>query len=405
MIPAEAHDRARPSDLEQPLNRIVYLDNAATTPVDPRVRDRMFECLTIDGDFGNSASTSHQLGWEAADRVEAARVQVARLINADPMDIVWTSGASESDNLAIKGVMHDSERRHVVTSAYEHKAVLDACAFLESEGCRVTYVRPGLDGVVDPAEVAEAIRPDTCLVSIMHANNEVGTVNDVAGISRICADRDVLLHVDAAQSVGKIPVDVRKLGVHLLSVSAHKLYGPKGVGILFVRKGLESHICPLVHGGGHERGLRSGTLATHQVVGMGEAAAICHESLAVESERIADLRRRLWSHLAQIPGSHLNGSGERSVPGILNVAFEGIDEEVVLRSLDDVAISSGSACTSTTVEPSHVLLAMGVRRDLAACSFRFSIGRFNSEDDILHAGNRLAQILDRLRSQRVAQTG
>ena len=377
---------------------VIYLDNAATTPVDPRVRDRMMECLTVDGDFANPASTSHSLGWEAAERVEHARVQLAELINADPLEIVWTSGASESDNLALKGLLFESTSRHLVTSSYEHRAVLDTCEFLANNGCEVTYVPPNPDGTVSPNRVLDAVREDTRVVSIMHANNEVGTLNDIGEIADICASRSVLFHVDAAQSVGKIPVNVRALNVDLMSISGHKIYGPKGIGALFVRRSIARHVHPLIHGGKHERGLRSGTLPTHQIVGFGEAAAISHEALPSESVRLRKLRNRLWSHLKQIPDVYMNGSEEQRLPGVVNIAFLDVDGEVLLRSLDDVAISSGSACTSAIVEPSYVLRAMGVDDRRAASSFRFSIGRFNSEQEIDHAASRLAETVDRLRN-------
>lgn len=376
---------------------VIYLDNAATTPVDPRVRDRMMECLTVDGDFANPASTSHSLGWEAAERVENARVQLAELINADPLEIVWTSGASEADNLALKGLLFKSANRHVVTSSYEHKAVLDTCEFLANNGCEVTYVSPSSDGTVSPKQVFDAIREDTRVVSIMHANNEVGTLNHIGEIAEICASCSVPFHVDAAQSVGKIPVDVKASNVDLMSISGHKIYGPKGIGALFVKRSIARHVHPLIHGGGHERGLRSGTLPTHQIVGFGEAAAICQKALPTEAVYLRELRNRLWSHLKQIPDVCLNGSEEQRLPGVINVAFPGVDGEVLLRSLDDVAISSGSACTSAVVEPSYVLRAMGIDDERAASSFRFSIGRFNSEWDIDHAAARLAEIVGRLR--------
>ena len=376
-----------------PRGQPVYLDYGATTPVDARVIERMVDCLGTEGDFGNPASTSHAYGWDAAELVEEARVHVAALINADPREIVWTSGATESDNLALKGVLEASCGGHLITSAYEHKAVLDTAAHLVERGVELTLLEPSEDGLISPHKVADAIRDNTVLVSIMHVNNEVGTVNDIATMADTCRERGVVFHTDAAQSTGKIDIDVQRDGIDLLSISGHKIYGPKGIGALFVRREPPVRIAPQIHGGGHERGMRSGTLATHQIVGLGEACRICAETRDEENARILNLRNCLWSHLGQIPGSHLNGSLEARLPGNLNVGFEGIDGETLLMALDDVAVSSGSACTSATVEPSHVLRAMGVPDALARSSLRFTVGRYTTQADVDYAGNRVASVV------------
>ena len=377
----------------------IYLDYAATTPVDPRVADCMAGCLTLDGNFANPASRSHVFGWRAEEAVEAARRQLADLIGADPREIVWTSGATESDNLAIKGVAHfHRERgRHLVTSRIEHKAVLDSCGQLEREGCSVTYLAPTADGVIEPAAVDEAIRPDTMLVSVMHANNELGTVNDIAAIAAVCRRRQVLYHVDAAQSVGKMPIDLRALPVDLLSISAHKMYGPKGIGALYVRRQPRVQLEPQMHGGGHERGLRSGTLPVHQIVGMGEAARIAVEAMAAEAARIEALRQRLWQRIARLDGVALNVEPAQRLPGILNIRFEGVEGEALMMALKDLAVSSGSACTSASLEPSYVLRGIGLADAQAHSSLRFSIGRFTGPDDIDFAAGKIEDVLPRLR--------
>jgi cysteine desulfurase len=377
--------------------KVIYLDYAATTPVDPRVAQKMSVCLLVEGNFGNPASRSHYFGWQAEEAVEEARTQVAQLLNADPREIVWTSGATESDNLAIKGVADGATKRHIVTSAVEHKAVLDTCAYLETKGFEVTYLNPGADGIVEPDQVREALRPDTLIVSIMHVNNEIGVVNDIAAIGAVCRAAGVLMHTDAAQSAGKIAIDVATMPVDMISMSAHKMYGPKGVGALYVRREPPVKLTPLIHGGGHERGMRSGTLATHQIVGMGEACAILQREMEHENERICGLRRRLWSHLLQIPGTRLNGDEERRVPGILNVGFSGVDGETLMMALDDIAVSSGSACTSASVEPSYVLRALGIPDDLAHASIRFTVGRYTTEEEIDFAARRVAEVVQGLR--------
>ena len=387
-----------PSGSQPEPRRRVYLDYAATTPVDPRVGHRMSGCLMFNGAFGNPASRSHVFGWEAEELVEKARTQVAQLINADPLEIVWTSGATESDNLALKGMVESRGSGHIVTSEYEHKAVLDTCGYLEEHGVEVTYVRPRTDGIVAAEDVADAIRDDTIVVSIMHVNNEIGVINDVAEIGRQCRERGIIFHVDAAQSLGKIPVDVVALNIDLMSMSGHKIYGPKGVGALFVRRRPPVNLAACIHGGGHERGMRSGTLATHQIVGMGEASRIATIELPRESDRLLNLRNRLLSHLRQIPGTSLNGSESMRIPGMINVSFADVDGETLLSALDDVAVSSGSACTSATVEPSYVLQSIGVPYDLAGSSLRFTVGRFTTPDDVDYAGRRLSEVVSRLRT-------
>ena len=374
----------------------VYLDYAATTPVDARVAKKMAECLAADGNFGNPASRSHVYGWRAEEAVEEARAQVARLINADPREIVWTSGATESDNLAIKGVAEGAARRHIVTSAIEHKAVLDTCAHLETQGFEVTYLVPGSSGIVAPDQVAKALRPDTLLVSLMHANNEIGVVNDVAAVSAVCRAWGVITHVDAAQSAGKVPLDVQTMPIDLISISGHKIYGPKGIGALYVRRDPPIRIKAQIHGGGHERGMRSGTLATHQSVGLGVACDIMRREMAAENDRILALRQRLWSHLKQLPGTRLNGDEQQRLPGVLNVAFGGVDGETLLLALDDIAVSSGSACTSASVEPSYVLRALGLPDTLAHASLRFCVGRYTTTEEIDYAAKRVTEVVSAL---------
>lgn len=377
----------------------IYLDHAATTPVDPRVAQKMSECLLAEGIFGNPASRSHQYGWEAEEAVEVARRQVADLVNCDPREIVWTSGATESDNLAIKGVaeFYNKRGRHIVTSAIEHKAVLDTCHYLERQGWEVSYLDPGPGGLMPPPKVAEAIRDDTILVSIMHVNNEIGVVNDIAAIGAICRQRNVLFHVDAAQSAGKIPIDLQTLPVDLMSFSSHKVYGPKGCGALFVRRQPRVRLEAQIHGGGHERGMRSGTLATHQIVGMGEAFAIARAELDEESARILQLRTRLLDGIADMAAVQVNGDLDHHVPGIVNVAFGYVDGESLIMSMTDLAVSTGSACTSASIEPSYVLRALGLPDDLAHSSIRFSIGRFTTEQDIDHAVAHIHQVVAKLR--------
>ena len=377
----------------------IYLDYAATTPVDPRVAERMMQFLTPQGQFGNPASRSHMFGWQAEAAVEDARSEVALLIGADPREIVWTSGATEADNLAIKGCAHFNQRKgkHVITSKIEHKAVLDTCRQLEREGFEVTYLEPDSHGLIQPQAVADAIREDTTVVSIMHVNNEIGSVNDIAAIGQICRENKVFFHVDAAQSAGKIAIDVNEMNVDMVSLSAHKAYGPKGISALFVRRKPRVRIEAQMHGGGHERGMRSGTLATHQIVGMGEAFRIAREELAVESARISGLRDRLWSGISDMEEVYLNGSQESHVSGILNVSFAFVEGESLIMALRDLAVSSGSACTSASLEPSYVLRALGLNDEMAHSSIRFSIGRFTTEEDIDKAIEKVRHAVEKLR--------
>jgi cysteine desulfurase len=378
----------------------VYLDYAATTPVDERVVAGMIECMGVKGCFANPASSSHAPGREARGRVEAARREVAELLGASPTEIIWTSGATESDNLAIKGAarFHADRGRHIVTSRTEHKAVLDTCRQLEKEGWQVSYVLPGPGGIVTVAEIEPALRPDTVLVSVMHVNNEIGTINDLAPIGQLCRERGVLFHVDAAQAAGKVPVNVDEIGADLLSVSAHKVYGPKGIGALYLRGSPKSRLEPQIHGGGHEWGMRSGTLATHQIVGMGAAFRIAAAEQPGEAERLSMLRERLWHGIVGLGGVHLNGDPERRVAGVLNVSFEGVEGESLLFALRDLALSSGSACTSASREASYVLRALGHDDQLAQSSLRFSLGRFSSMDEVDYAIRVVREQVDRLRA-------
>lgn len=381
------------------INVPIYLDYLSTTPVDPRVVEAMTRCLSMDGVFGNPASRSHQYGWKAEEAIENARCQVAELINADPREVVWTSGATESDNLAIKGAAHFYQRKgkHIITSKIEHKAVLDTCRQLEREGFEVTYLEPNEDGLTTPEMIAAALREDTTVVSVMHANNEIGVVNDIAGIGEVCRERGVIYHVDAAQSTGKLPLDMEAMKVDLLSISAHKMYGPKGIGALYVRRKPRVRIEAQMHGGGHERGMRSGTLATHQIVGLGEAARIATEEMQAESDRLMGLRQRFWDAINDIPQVHINGSRDHRLPGALNVSFAFVEGESLLMSLKNLAISSGSACTSASLEPSYVLRALGLNDELAHSSLRFSFGRFTTEDDVDQAAQSVRHAVDKLR--------
>ena len=377
----------------------IYLDYAATTPVDPRVADKMMQCLTAEGNFGNPASRSHFFGWKAEEAVEDARRQVADLINADPREIVWTSGATEADNLAIKGVAHyQRERgRHIVTSRIEHKAVLDTCHQLEREGFEVTYLDPDRHGIIRPQQVADAIREDTTLVSLMHANNEIGVITDIAAIGEICRAKGVCFHVDAAQSAGKIPIDLAQLEVDMMSFSAHKIYGPKGVGALYVRRNPRVRLEAQIHGGGHERGMRSGTLATHQIVGMGEAFRIAKEELEREQTRLLGLRQRLLDGIEDMEQVYVNGSLQQRLAGNLNLSFAFVDGESLIMALKDLAVSSGSACTSASLEPSYVLRALGVSDELAHSALRFSFGRFTTEEEIDVAVEKIRRAVTKLR--------
>ncbi len=377
----------------------IYLDYAATTPVDPRVAEAMMDCLTLTGNFANPASRSHVYGWQAEESVEEARGQVASLLGAEAREIVWTSGATEADNLAIKGVAfaHRAKGQHIITSKMEHKAVLDSCKMLESEGFEVTYLTPSNSGLISVDQVRAAIRTDTILVTLMYVNNEIGTLTDIGAIGALCSEQGVLFHVDAAQGAGKVPINVKAQHIDLLSLSAHKFYGPKGIGALYVRRTPQVKLATQIHGGGHERGMRSGTLPTHQIVGMGLAAQIAQTELSEESARITRLRQKLYSGIQQLSGIVLHGDPEQRVPGILNLAVTGQDDETLLLALVDIAISTGSACTSASVEPSFVLKSMGVKDSIAFASLRFSIGRFTTEAEIDFAINHITTTVTQLR--------
>ncbi|MCJ0878471.1 IscS subfamily cysteine desulfurase [Pseudomonas sp. JI-2] len=377
----------------------IYLDYSATTPVDPRVAKKMIECLTNEGNFGNPASRSHAFGWKAEEAVENARRQVAELVNADPREIVWTSGATESDNLAIKGVAHfyASKGKHIVTTKIEHKAVLDTTRQLEREGFEVTYIEPGEDGIVTPAMVEAALREDTILVSVMHVNNEIGTINDITAIGELTRARGILFHVDAAQSTGKVEIDLEKMKVDLMSFSAHKTYGPKGVGALYVRRKPRVRLEAQMHGGGHERGMRSGTLATHQLVGMGEAFRVAKQEMAQENERIRALRDRFYKQVEHLEELYVNGSMTARVPHNLNLSFNYVEGESLIMALKDLAVSSGSACTSASLEPSYVLRALGRNDELAHSSIRFTFGRFTTEEEIDYAAQKVCEAVTKLR--------
>ena len=377
----------------------IYLDYSATTPVDPRVAEKMIQCLSPEGNFGNPASRSHVFGWRAEEAVEDARRQVADLINADPREIVWTSGATESDNLAIKGVadFYRKKGRHIITSRIEHKAVLDTCRQLEREGYEVTYLEPDRDGLITAEMVAGALRDDTTLVSLMHVNNEIGVINDIAAIGELTRAHKVIFHVDAAQSAGKIALDMESMKVDLLSISAHKLYGPKGIGALYVRRKPRVRLEAQMHGGGHERGMRSGTLPTHQIVGLGEACRIAAVEMDGERARLEQLKDRLLSQIADLEEVHINGSLEQRVPGILNISFAYVEGESLMMSLKDLAISSGSACTSASLEPSYVLRALGLSDELAHSSLRISLGRFTTEAEVDHAVAEIREAVSKLR--------
>lgn len=364
----------------------IYLDYAATTPVDPLVAKAMASCMTIDGIFANSASRSHIYGWQAEEQVEIARRRIADFIGCDSREIVWTSGATESNNLALKGIFESlGFRGHLITSVIEHKAIIDPAKWLESKGVDVTWLHPDSNGIINPDKVKQALRENTTLVSLMVVNNETGAVNPINEIARVCKERGALMHVDAAQALGKVAVNVDSLQVDLLSISAHKFYGPKGVGALYVRRAIQNRLSPQIHGGGHERGMRSGTLATHQLVGIGEAARIANECLETETLTIAALRDKLWNGIADLPDIKRNGSAVEISPNHLNVCFKGANGETLLSSLRDLAVSSGSACTSATMEPSYVLKGMGISDADADSSIRFSLGRFTSESDIERA--------------------
>jgi cysteine desulfurase len=369
------------------MNLPIYLDYSATTPVDPRVAEKMMQYLTPTGQFGNPASRSHQFGWKAEKAVEEAREQVAALIKADAKEMVWTSGATESNNLAIKGAAHFYQKKgkHLITSKTEHKAVLDTCRQLEQEGFEVTYLAPEPNGLINLDKLAATLRQDTILVSLMHVNNEIGVVADINAIGEMTRQRNILFHVDAAQSAGKVPIDLQTMPVDLMSFSAHKIYGPKGIGALYVRRKPKVRLAAQMHGGGHERGLRSGTLPTHQIVGMGEAFHLAQVEMATDNERIKQLRDKLWNGLQELEEIYLNGDWEQRTAGNLNVSFNYVEGESLIMALKDLAVSSGSACTSASLEPSYVLRALGRSDELAHSSIRFTLGRFTTDEEIDYA--------------------
>ena len=377
----------------------IYLDYASTTPVDPRVASKMMQYLTPDGEFGNPASRSHRYGWKADDAVEEARSHVANLVNCDPREIVWTSGATEADNLAIKGVarFYKSKGNHIITSKIEHKAVLDPCRQLEREGFEVTYLDPNEGGVITAEAIKNAMQENTILVSIMHINNELGTLNNLEEIGKITREAGAFFHVDAAQSTGKVDIDLSKLPVDLMSFSAHKTYGPKGIGALFVRRKPRVRIEALIHGGGHERGMRSGTLPTHQIVGMGEAFKIAKEEMESDHLKIKAYHEQFLKEAMKIEHAYINGDLDNKVPNILNISFNFVEGESLIMGLKDIAVSSGSACTSASLEPSYVLRALGRKDELAHSSIRFSFGRFTSDEDIENTLSILNKVVDRLR--------
>lgn len=383
------------------MSQLIYLDYAATTPVDPDVAKKMMNYMTFDGVFGNPASRSHGFGWQAEEAVETAREQIAELINADPREIVFTSGATESDNLAIKGAaqFYSGRGKHIITSKIEHKAVLDVCRELEQDGFDITYLEPQQGtGLITVDMVKDAIRDDTILISLMMVNNELGTLTDVAAIGEITREKGIIFHVDAAQAAGKTPIDLEKMQVDLMSFSGHKVYGPKGIGALYVRRKPRVRLKAQMHGGGHERGMRSGTLPTHQIVGMGEAFAIAKKRMAEDEARIEKLRQRLWDGLNDMEEIYLNGDINHSIPNIVNISFNFVEGESLMMALKDFAVSSGSACTSATLEPSYVLRAIGLPDELAHSSIRFSLGRYTTEADIDQVIDQMRNAVEKLRS-------
>ena len=377
----------------------IYLDYASTTPADPRVVTKMQECLSLEGNYGNPASRSHEFGWKAEKAVEEARENVASLVNCDHREIIWTSGATESDNLAIKGAarFYRKKGNHIITSKIEHKAVLDSCRQLEREGFEVTYLDPDSSGIITSEELIKNIKDETILVSLMHVNNEIGVINDIAELGEITREKGIVFHVDAAQSTGKVPIDLASIKVDLMSFSAHKTYGPKGVGALFVRRKPRVRLEAMIHGGGHERGMRSGTLPTHQIVGMGEAFRLAKEEMDSDNLRIKSLRDKFWEGLKDIEEVHLNGHIDERVAGFLNVSFNFVEGESLIMALKDVAVSSGSACTSASLEPSYVLRALGLKDELAHSSIRFAIGRFTTEEEIDYTINLVKESVIQLR--------
>jgi cysteine desulfurase len=377
----------------------IYLDYSATTPVDPRVAEKMCSCLTLDGTFGNPASRSHEFGWDAEKLIDQARADIAALINANSKEIVFTSGATESNNLAIKGAAHfyHKKGKHIITLKTEHKAVLDTCRQLEREGFEVTYLDPEPNGLLDLDKFKQALREDTVLASIMHVNNEIGVIQDIAAIGDICRENKVVFHVDAAQSAGKVPIDLDAMKVDLMSFSAHKIYGPKGIGALYVRRKPRIRLEAQMHGGGHERGMRSGTLPTHQIVGMGEAFRIAGEEMQADNEKLLGLRNKLWDGLKDMEEVYLNGDLEQRIAGNLNISFNFVEGESLMMALNDMAVSSGSACTSASLEPSYVLRALGREDELAHSSIRFTFGRFSTEEEVDYVLSKVKEQVNRLR--------
>ena len=377
----------------------IYFDYASTTPADPRVVKKMQDCLSLDGNFGNPASRSHAFGWKAEEAAEEARSNVAELVKCDPREIVWTSGATESDNLAIKGaaLFNKSKGNHIITSKVEHKAVLDSCRQLEREGFEVTYLDPESNGIVNSDMVKEAITDKTILVSIMHVNNEIGVINNIKEISHVTRENGIIFHVDAAQSTGKVDIDLSDLEVDLMSFSAHKTYGPKGIGAMYARRKPRIRLEAQIHGGGHERGMRSGTLPTHQIVGMGEAFKIAKEDMASDNQRIKLLRDKFWDGLKDMEEVYLNGDVHERAAGFLNVSFNFVEGESLIMALKDIAVSSGSACTSASLEPSYVLRAIGLKDEIAHSSIRFGLGRFTTEAEVDYTVNLVRDSVEKLR--------
>jgi len=369
---------------EKSSERPIYLDYSATTPIDERVVTEMLKYMGPESSFGNPASRSHSFGWTAEAAVETARKHVADLVGANPKEIIFTSGATESDNLAIKGVAHFNQKRgkHIVTCKTEHKAVLDSCRQLEREGYEVTYLEPEPNGLIDLKVLEDALRDDTTLVSIMHVNNEIGVIQDIEAIGKICRERKIIFHVDGAQSAGKVDINLEELPVDLMSFSAHKIYGPKGIGALYVQRKPRVRLEAQMHGGGHERGMRSGTLATHQIVGMGEAFRIAKQEMAAENERLLKLRNKLYDGVKDMEEVYVNGDMDHRIAGNINISFNYVEGESLLMALKDLAISSGSACTSASLEPSYVLRALGRNDELAHSSIRFTMGRYTTEEEI-----------------------
>ncbi|MGP1931213.1 MAG: IscS subfamily cysteine desulfurase [Arsenophonus sp. ET-YP4-MAG3] len=378
----------------------IYLDYSSTTPVDPLVTEKMMQYVTINGNFGNPSSRSHRFGWQAEEAVDIARNQIAELINADPREIIFTSGATESNNLAIKGIanFYQKKGKHIITSKTEHKAVLNTCRYLEQKGFEVTYLSPKNTGLINLHDIESVMRIDTILVSIMHVNNEIGIIQNIASIGELCHNFGIFFHVDATQSIGKLPIDLSELKVDLMSFSAHKLCGPMGIGALYIRYKSCIQLEPQQHGGGHERGIRSGTLPVHQIVGMGETYRIAKTKIIIESNRLYALRQRLLNGIKNIEEIYFNGDLTNSAPHILNVSFNYVESELLMIALKDLAVSSGSACASTNLEPSYVLKALGINDELAYSSIRFSFGRFTTEEEIDYAIQIIHIEIDKLRN-------